>query len=182
MGTRNLTMVIDQKGKKKVAQYGQWDGYPSGVGANVLKFLENKELVEKLKTNLQKVRFLKPKGKDKDFIESYDKNTPEWSSDPDNRTPEQKRWFTTYCHRDLAEKVLTNIAQSSDEEIILINQESTAKAGGWVEYSYVVNFKENSFAIHTYIDAPPMKVYSLSELPTKEQFIFDLDGNKEDEN
>ena len=59
MGTRNLTMVIDQKGKKKVAQYGQWDGYPSGVGANVLKFLENKELVEKLKTNLQKVRFFR---------------------------------------------------------------------------------------------------------------------------
>ena len=24
MGTRNLTMVINQEGEKKVAQYGQW--------------------------------------------------------------------------------------------------------------------------------------------------------------
>ena len=45
MGTRNLTMVINQEGETKVAQYGQWDGYPSGVGASVLSFLKNKELV-----------------------------------------------------------------------------------------------------------------------------------------
>lgn len=27
MGTRNLTMLISD-GETKVAQYGQWDGYP----------------------------------------------------------------------------------------------------------------------------------------------------------
>lgn len=59
MGTRNLTMVISQEGEKKVAQYGQWDGYPSGVGASVLAFLKNEELFEKLKSNLSKVRFFR---------------------------------------------------------------------------------------------------------------------------
>jgi len=38
MGTRNLTMVISD-GKTKIAQYGQWDGYPSGQGADILAFL-----------------------------------------------------------------------------------------------------------------------------------------------
>lgn len=41
MGTRNLTIVIDKQGALKVAQYGQWDGYPSGQGAVVLEFAKN---------------------------------------------------------------------------------------------------------------------------------------------
>ena len=40
MGTRNLTCVwLD--GEPKVAQYCQWDGYPSGQGADALKFLKS---------------------------------------------------------------------------------------------------------------------------------------------
>jgi hypothetical protein len=93
MGTRNLTMVINHQGEKKVAQYGQWDGYPSGVGVCVLAFLRNKELFQKFKSNLSKVRFLDEEGLDKEFLESYDKNAPKWSGEPDNRTEEQKNGF-----------------------------------------------------------------------------------------
>ena len=39
MGTRNLTAVYCD-GEYKVAQYGQWDGYPSGAGADVLAFAQ----------------------------------------------------------------------------------------------------------------------------------------------
>jgi hypothetical protein len=43
MGTRNLTCVwID--GAFKVAQYGQWDGYPGGVGSDILTFLKGVSL------------------------------------------------------------------------------------------------------------------------------------------
>jgi hypothetical protein len=38
MGTRNLTCVV-LDGAFKVAQYGQWDGYPSGQGKTALEFL-----------------------------------------------------------------------------------------------------------------------------------------------
>lgn len=38
MGTRNLTLV-QQNGQYKVAQYGQFDGYPAGQGKTVLEFL-----------------------------------------------------------------------------------------------------------------------------------------------
>lgn len=181
MGTRNLTMVIDQAGETKVAQYGQWDGYPSGVGASILAFLQDKELFEKFKTNLSKVRFLDAEGKDKEFTESYDKNAPKWSNEPDNRTEEQKRWFSTYGTRDLADEVLTNIANSDDTEIILINQENTAKGDGWVEYSYIINLQENTFGIYGHIDQPPMKVYSLSELPEEKIFIAELEGVEEND-
>lgn len=40
MGTRNLTCVF-LDGEYKVAQYGQWDGYPSGQGATALEFLRD---------------------------------------------------------------------------------------------------------------------------------------------
>lgn len=45
MGTRNLTMVI-ANGETKVAQYGQWDGYPDGQGATALEFLRNTDLTK----------------------------------------------------------------------------------------------------------------------------------------
>lgn len=41
MGTRNLTCVVEG-GKFRIAQYGQWDGYPEGQGATILNFLKNR--------------------------------------------------------------------------------------------------------------------------------------------
>lgn len=38
MGTRNLT-IVKSKGKTKVAQYGQWDGYPTGQGQTIATFI-----------------------------------------------------------------------------------------------------------------------------------------------
>jgi len=32
MGTRHLSMAYNKGGEVKVAQYGQWDGYPEGQG------------------------------------------------------------------------------------------------------------------------------------------------------
>lgn len=37
MGTRHLTAVFVD-GEYKVAQYGQWDGYPEGQGLTCLEF------------------------------------------------------------------------------------------------------------------------------------------------
>jgi hypothetical protein len=55
MGTRNLTIVKVQ-GKVKIAQYGQWDGYPSGQGRTIAEFIQNKMDLEVFK---RKVRDLK---------------------------------------------------------------------------------------------------------------------------
>lgn len=55
MGTRNLTMVVKNK-KTKVAQYGQWDGYPSGQGRTILEFLKTRDL-KKFADQLEKVSF-----------------------------------------------------------------------------------------------------------------------------
>jgi len=55
MGTRNLTCVI-KGGDFKVAQYGQWDGYPSGSGKDILEWLSDpKANFERLAAAVDKV-------------------------------------------------------------------------------------------------------------------------------
>ena len=59
MGTRGVTMVIQEE-KVKVAQYGQWDHYPSGQGLTALDILRNtimksKESFEDFKEKVSKV-------------------------------------------------------------------------------------------------------------------------------
>lgn len=191
MGTRNLTIVILEK-ETKVAQYGQWDGYPGGVGSGILKFLTSDKF-QSFKENLSKVRFIDSEGKDKEFIEEYDKNAPKWSNEPDNRTEEQKDWFKKFKTRDLAEEVLTNIADFKGKEILLGNDYSFATDSLMCEWAYVIDLDKNTFEIYEGFNKTPLnesdrfysitkedggyypikmiKSYDLSELPTPTEFI-----------
>jgi hypothetical protein len=202
MGTRHL-IAVQSGGEYKIAQYGQWDGYPEGQGVEVLSFLCNSDYVAKLKANLANVRFV-DKEKDKDFIEAYDKNTPNWSNEPDNRTQEQVRWFDTYISRNIGSRILENIAQSADKEIIIRNSINFAADSLMCEYAYIVDFDADTFEIYRGFQKRPLaenerfanlerekdsqyfqvalaKKYALSELPTKEQFLNDLTEEDEDE-
>lgn len=80
MGTRHLiAAVID--GEYKIAQYGQWDGYPREQGLRVLDFLKTADLesfAEKLRAcTWADAKYLKKVDKDKNWPENY----PELSRD-----------------------------------------------------------------------------------------------------
>lgn len=55
MGTRNLTCIY-LDGEYKVAQYGQWDGYPEGQGLTCLEFLRSMD-EEKFRKELMERQF-----------------------------------------------------------------------------------------------------------------------------
>ncbi len=57
MGTRNLTMVV-KDGKIKVAQYCQWDGYPTGQGIDLVKFIQTKLHMNEFKTAIDQCAFI----------------------------------------------------------------------------------------------------------------------------
>ena len=58
MGTRNLTKVIDKDNVTRVAQYGQWDGYPSYTGTRILEFIKEHQILDKIEKSLPKVEFV----------------------------------------------------------------------------------------------------------------------------
>ena len=203
MGTRNLTMVINKENEIKIAQYGQWDGYPEGQGVTILNFIRNEENIKKLQSKLLNVRFLDRGGVDKEFLEEYSKNAPEYSSDPDNRTEEQKRWFSKYISRDIAGEILECVANSEDEVIKLDDSTSFAADSLFCEWAYVVDFSKDVFEVYSGFNKKPLadnerfknletekdseyapvtlvKSYKLSELPDKEEFVNDFAKKDED--
>ena len=199
MGTRHLICIF-LKGEYKVTQYGQWDGYPDGQGKEVLEFLKNQDKVKRLKINLSRVRFIDDK-KDKTFLDSYSKNTPDWSNELDNRTPEQKHWFETYITRDLGAKILNSIADSKDKEILLKDGIDFAEDSLFCEWAYVIDFDKDVLEVYKGFNRNKLdkterfygakgkegyepikfeKSYNLNDLPTVKQFFNDLKEEEED--
>lgn len=177
MGTRNLTMV-KYNNEMKVAQYGQWDGYPTGQGQTIIDFLLKKDNIENLKENLKKVRFIDSEGKDKNFIKEYQKNTPEWSNEPDNRTPEQKHWFETYCDRDLGANILFNISNSEDKEILLKNCEEFLEDGLMCEWAYTLDLDNNILIVYKSIKE--VKRYNFKDLNNSTMEKLESELNKDE--
>ena len=187
MGTRHLIAVY-KDGEHKIAQYGQWDGYPEGQGVDVLKFLRRDGNREILFNRLDHCRFIDKVGRDKQFIDDYEENAPRWSNEPDNRTVEQKVWFNTFMSRDLGAEILTNVS-FTDGECILKDMSSFALDSLFCEWAYVIDFDTRSFEIYEGFQQEPhyckrfegkkkdgyypvkmIKSYSLDELPEIEEF------------
>lgn len=116
MGTRNLTMVISE-GETKVAQYGQWDGYPEGQGLTVLSFLQKTDL-NKFRERLKSISFFTKKElqaiekKDDEILERNKKvKNGKYEQSESAKLYEQKPWLS----RDLGAQILQAIMDGKFE-------------------------------------------------------------------
>ena len=77
MGTRALT-VYKKNNEIKIAKYSQWDGYPSGLGADLLAAFKDlgKDAISKCVDRATMIDF---EGKDKEFIDKVN-STEDWPS------------------------------------------------------------------------------------------------------
>ena len=172
MGTRH-NIQIKKDGKIVLSQYGQWDGYPDGQGKDILNFLSNKENVDKLKLVSNKLRFFDANGKDKEFLDEYNKNSPKWSNEPDNRTIKQRIWFDLYISRDIGANILYNIINSIDEEILV--RENTDMS--FIEGDYVIDLDKMIFKV-TWNDIT--KVFDINKLPSEKEFLINFKDSEQD--
>jgi hypothetical protein len=172
MGTRNVTMVVSNS-QTKVAQYGQWDGYPSGNGVDILK-------------TLKKISFNKFKKKVDALCFLTDEQTKKIDADPN--------WVKNYpyLNRDAGARILEMVYKQ--KVIGLVNNEEFINDGLDCEWAYVIDLDKRTFEVYKgrnkkrlqkgerfykvkqadgwgYYPAKHVKTFSLDSLPTDKEFL-----------
>lgn len=179
MGTRNLTLVKDREGKTRVAQYGQWDGYPEGQGSTILNFIRNKENRDALEEVIKNVKFITSGAPQavKDYIEAYNKRCSQWSNEPDNRTEADKYWYDNLISRDTCGKILERLVKTDVEhlpvefgkEIYLQDSSDFANDSLFCEFAYCVNYQTEKLEV--YINGKEKVIeFGFESLPNEDDF------------
>ena len=157
MGTRNLTKVIDRNGEIKVAQYGQWDGYPSGQGLNALYHATAHRAIE---AGLAKVRWAEQEELDKIYA-----SLPEM-----NRfgTDDSKAFGLMYPNltRDTCADILGVVAWSIGE-VILVDESEFENDGLFCEGVYTIDLQKRKF-ISTFGKTVE---FDLDNLPSVQEYL-----------
>ena len=182
MGTRHLiAAVID--GDFKIAQYGQWDGYPEGQGVDVLDFISTVD-IEAFKAKLRDTTWIT-----KEQIAAVNAMAD---------------WTKKYPHlsRDAGADVLLMV---NDAEAPLFLQDTRGFGGDSLmcEWAYVLDFDASKFEVYRGFNQTPtpadsrfpsgaewlekssyqpvklVKVFDFGNLPSKEDFVSVL--NDEDD-
>ena len=157
MGTRNLTVVKNAMGTTKIAQYGQWDGYPSYSGIQALNFLRDEYNQQLLSAKLDVVEFVSDEEVDKLYKQF---ETTDW---------ENKDFLNAYpgLHRDTGIKILEVVANASNT-IKTVDNTEFANDSLFCEGIYEVDFSTNKFTSN-FNDIVAM--YDLDNLPTDEEYL-----------
>lgn len=175
MGTRNLTMVI-LNGEHKIAQYGQWDGYPEGQGLTCLLFLKNNDIQE-FKNRVSKCSYMGEDEINKIWEEAGSEDgfiSMEGSYKVKNKYPT--------LSRDQGAEILHLVMGGHCN---LQDSSSFAADSLFCEWGYVIDLDNNKFEVYTGFNKSPLELnerfYSLQKdgsdyYPIKLVAYFDIDN------
>lgn len=158
MGTRNLT-IVKLGGKVKVAQYCQWDGYPTGQGETISEFIREKLDLRKFKAKVKALQFAtdeeveslwKSCGAKGEFVtmdisETFEKKYPQF-------------------HRNTGADVLQLIQDGKVDK--LTNSIDFLKDGLFCEYAYEIDLDAKKVKVYTG-GTKPSKIYTFSAFAKK---------------
>lgn len=198
MGTRNLT-IVHKNGEYKVAQYGQWDGYPEGLGATLLNFLKNVNM-DSFRNAIDNVSFYT-----QEELEEIDKQI-----DEARKVIPNYEWQRYYPHlsRDCGGDILNRIVFKGVTKVK--NAIDFAADSLFCEWAYVIDLDTNKFEVYkgfnkeelssderfycmeekrdkendilkNYHPIKFVKSYDLNNLPDEKIFIAELTPDNEDE-
>jgi hypothetical protein len=177
MGTRHLITAFDEQGELKVAQYGQWDGYPEGQGITMLNILRyttrtdyTGKLVSEVANGLARCRW-----------GSEDELNAIYNSFPEMNyvgTDDSKKFDTLYPNltRDTGADIL-NVVAWSVGEVLLVDSSDFAEDELFCEGIYSVNYQSQMFTSKFGLLTVS---FPLNDLPTNQEYLDAFEKAKED--
>lgn len=184
MGTRHL-IAVQKDGRYGIAQYGQWDGYPSGQGVDVLAFAAKMDR-EEFGKKVNATRFI-----DFDNQEEVDRinNTKDWQT------------VFPWLSRDAGADILDHV-NDQPEGLLIKNQIKFAGDSLFCEYAYVIDLDAGTLEVfrgfnkdalgegERFASAPLddeeykqvrfWKSWPLDALPDEETFLKELSDDEDD--
>jgi hypothetical protein len=163
MGTRNLTKVIDKDGITRVAQYGQWDGYPTYSGTRMLDFISEHGMLDKISLSLAKCRFIDQAEIDQMYFRFQE--VTKWAE----AREEISGFHIVYpsLSRDTGVDILKVIIYSN-EDVALSDESSFEKDELFCEGVYTLNYQTQEFISWFNGDTITFK---FDELPSEEAYL-----------
>jgi len=184
MGTRNLTVVVKDE-KVRVAQYGQWDGYPECTGKGILNILRTD--LHRIVNGLENCIEI-----DEVMYENMMKHVGEVSGSPiegEWMTMEQSEVFKDLYpeqQRDTGFRILSMIADSTTPIYLRLATEFAADTV-FCEWAYVIDLDNGKFETYSsYWGSSEEQgifatlgentvtmdcAYNLDELPSDEEYM-----------
>lgn len=167
MGTRNLVAVYS-KGAPVIAQYGQWDGHPSGQGKTALEFctahLSTQAGRDAFKVKLTQCRWVT----DEEIQDAHEAvgikggfMTMEQSKKLDQILP--------YLSRDIGASIL-EMVRISPVDVLLVNSIEFAGESLFCEFAYVVDLDRNTFEAYVGFQKSRTTGQRFSELHGKGEY------------
>lgn len=150
MGTRHL-IAVQLDGEYKIAQYGQWDGYPDGQGKEVVNFIKNKMNRVQFEEKLREVKFLT-----KEETERINKACDEFQRTCDGLL--DFGWYSgafPMLTRDAGAKILERV-QHCIGKPRLINQIDFAGDSLFCEFAYVIDLDKNVLEFYKGFNTEPV--------------------------
>lgn len=168
MGTRHLIAVV-HGGQYKIAQYGQWDGYPSGQGVNVLQFCRDvlPARMAEFKTRLDALKALDD--------EELKRRWTECGAKPDSEfvSMEVSRKFTDrypWLSRDAGSKILHYVLDGTADGVRLSVE--FAADSLFCEWAYVLDLDAEVLEVYTGFQETAHSEGRFASLASKEREYF----------
>ena len=183
MGTRHITAVVAE-GEFVVAQYGQWDGYPTGAGNNIVDIISGK--IGQLKASLKHIVPVSDSTVDRYWTEC---GAQGWGADMETCQRFKAKHMT--LDRDTGSNVLDILIHTEVPVELYVDVEFIAN-GLYCEWVYVVDLDSGMFEIYQGFQTHPSEnrfssmfegtingyyppklvaTYPLDELPTDSQLM-----------